>query len=227
MKWVVLAAGAALASASLASAASAGVVYSNGVLDGNTNGWSISFAQAIGDSFVLASDTTVTGVNFGVWSATGATMSTIDWGITSTPNVVALNGTAAVTSGAVTDTSQGFVGGPFYDIRTDSFSTGGLFLTAGTYYLWLQNASPPGDIGFYWDMNNGPSVAYWSPGAGIVNPLDGQNRPGTNSDFFQILDGGASGAPEPAAWAMMLVGFGGLGAAMRLRRKALGAALTA
>jgi len=32
---------------------------------------------------------------------------------------------------------------------------------------------------------------------------------------------GVAGAPEPAAWAMMLLGFGGLGAAMRQRRKAV------
>jgi PEP-CTERM motif len=33
---------------------------------------------------------------------------------------------------------------------------------------------------------------------------------------------GTGGVPEPATWAMMLVGFGGLGAAMRSRRKLAG-----
>ena len=33
------------------------------------------------------------------------------------------------------------------------------------------------------------------------------------------LSGTAAAVPEPATWAMMLVGFGGLGAAMRSRRK--------
>jgi hypothetical protein len=33
--------------------------------------------------------------------------------------------------------------------------------------------------------------------------------------------GGGGGVPEPASWAMMLVGFGGLGAMMRRRRAAL------
>ena len=222
MKWVTLAASAALASACLASTASASVVYSNGALDGNTNGWGISFEQAIGASFTLGSDTTVTGVNFGVWSEAGNTISTVDWGITSNPNAVALNGTASVTSGAVTDTTEGFPGGPVYDIRTDNFSTGGLFLTAGTYYLWLQNAVPEGTLGFYWDMNNGPSTGAYSIAGGPVITLNGVNRPGTNSTFFQILDG-AGGAPEPATWAMMLLGFGGLGAVLRGRRKATAA----
>jgi hypothetical protein len=37
---------------------------------------------------------------------------------------------------------------------------------------------------------------------------------------FTLLQGPTSGVPEPATWAMMLTGFGGLGAAMRKRRRA-------
>jgi hypothetical protein len=38
---------------------------------------------------------------------------------------------------------------------------------------------------------------------------------------------GVAGVPEPASWAMMLLGFGGLGAAMRARRQSRAAAATA
>jgi hypothetical protein len=34
---------------------------------------------------------------------------------------------------------------------------------------------------------------------------------------------GLSGVPEPAAWSMMLIGLGGLGTAMRARRRAMAA----
>jgi hypothetical protein len=33
----------------------------------------------------------------------------------------------------------------------------------------------------------------------------------------------ASGAPEPGAWALMLAGFGGMGAALRASRRKLAA----
>ncbi|HEY0438073.1 MAG TPA: PEPxxWA-CTERM sorting domain-containing protein, partial [Phenylobacterium sp.] len=42
-------------------------------------------------------------------------------------------------------------------------------------------------------------------------------------DGYSVIDNAsfsAGGAPEPAAWAMMLLGFGGLGAALRARRAA-------
>jgi hypothetical protein len=38
-------------------------------------------------------------------------------------------------------------------------------------------------------------------------------------DEITLNGGGASGVPEPAAWALMLVGLGGLGAAARARRR--------
>jgi len=39
----------------------------------------------------------------------------------------------------------------------------------------------------------------------------------------QVNVTGVAGVPEPATWAMMLVGFGGLGAAMRSRRRSVAA----
>jgi hypothetical protein len=40
-----------------------------------------------------------------------------------------------------------------------------------------------------------------------------------NPDGQVTLSGGAGSVPEPAAWALMVLGFGGLGAAMRSRRR--------
>ena len=65
------------------------------------------------------------------------------------------------------------------------------------------------------------------------NSLTGQIGDTSTSYFgFQGLgdEGWAVGSysvPEPATWMMMLVGFGGLGAALRLRRRAAGAAVAA
>jgi hypothetical protein len=47
---------------------------------------------------------------------------------------------------------------------------------------------------------------------------------GSTGNSFELSDIGAPGVPEPATWAIMLMGFGGMGAALRSRRKA---ALTA
>ena len=54
------------------------------------------------------------------------------------------------------------------------------------------------------------------------------NLSSTGGDFSSFMNGqfnwSIAGVPEPATWAMMLVGFGGMGAAMRVRRKSLATA---
>jgi hypothetical protein len=218
MKLTTLFAGAALAAICSGSVAGAAVLYNNGPLNGTIDGAGINGGQAIGDSFTLTSAETVTGVNFGVWTLTGDKMLKVDWGITGDPTAIPDNGTAAVTTGATTPVGGGF------SVGVDSFSIGALHLGPGTYYLWLQNAFIKNGDPLFWDINNGPSAASWAFDGAFNGSLNGAVVPGTNSESFQILGGAA---PEPATWAMMLAGFGGIGAAIRRGRKARGAALTA
>jgi hypothetical protein len=100
-------------------------------------------------------------------------------------------------------------------------------------------------ISFNWgslDTYNTLTI-HWSGGNVIPNPADGnQTQPGTNGLFFasvgagesisgltfassqnsfEIDDISGSAVPEPATWAMMLLGFGAIGWQMRRRRAPL------
>ncbi len=74
------------------------------------------------------------------------------------------------------------------------------------------------------DLTNGGAFAGWTlqPGA-TFSPLVESMSGGSifmnwqsSSDIGQAT---VAGVPEPTTWAMMLIGLGGLGAAMRSRRK--------
>lgn len=203
-------AAAVLASASAASAAN--VVYDNGPLNGTIDAFTINFGFQVSDSFTLTSAATVTGVNFGVWSSSGDEITSVDWGIATEPATYTDTATATVTSGPTT------VNGDGYNVGIDSFSLPNVPLAAGTYYLVLQNAVVGSGDPIYWDENNGPSTASEDELGNLAN----YDVPGTTgSESFQIL--GLSGVPEPGAWALMLVGFGVMGAALRARRGAAAA----
>lgn len=80
----------------------------------------------------------------------------------------------------------------------------------GLIFAIGPNAPQAGKDALYtvWDNGGGSFQTFFT---GTVS---------AGSDHFYGYGTAAAGAvPEPAAWAMMLVGFGGLGAAMRQRRK--------
>lgn len=57
----------------------------------------------------------------------------------------------------------------------------------------------------------------------FIDPMISLNLPGLDPKDFTLsispnLTSGAGGVPEPAAWALMLLGFGGIGASLRRRR---------
>jgi hypothetical protein len=104
---------------------------------------------------------------------------------------------------------------PFYDepaVVTISGITG-VHLNAGHYYL-EADASP----GNTWDVWNWNTV---SSGGLILSSSYGAIS-GPPLGAFDVL--GTSAVPEPAAWTVMLLGFGVLGLALRARRRAAAAA---
>ena len=61
---------------------------------------------------------------------------------------------------------------------------------------------------------------YGAPGTTLVSFEDLLNGPFTYNDLSFSFSGTTAGAvPEPETWAMMILGLGGVGAAMRVRRR--------
>jgi hypothetical protein len=216
----------------LGQAAQAQSLYQNGSMISTLSGWSISNGDAVSNSFVLGSDATVGGIEFGalLWGfdTDHTTYSTIDWAITTsasdfsfgTNSATLATGTANVTGGTQTAVADpyGDPGNVFW-VSTNSFSLPAVSLTAGTYYLVLRNAVVSNGASVQWLENNGASTARVSYGTAHDIPF--YIGGGSHSEYFQVFAASAETAsvPEPASWALMLGGFGLVGGAMRSRRK--------
>jgi hypothetical protein len=81
----------------------------------------------------------------------------------------------------------------------------------------IPNASDPADASLVICSQPGFSCGDFTGNVTVF--ASGYALAGTDSVFFATDEAVTSGVPEPATWAMMLVGFGGLGAAMRTRRR--------
>jgi hypothetical protein len=81
----------------------------------------------------------------------------------------------------------------------------------------IPNASEPADASLVICSQPGFSCGNFTGNETVY--ASGYALADTSSIFFATTETVNSAVPEPATWAMMLVGFGGLGAAMRTRRK--------
>ena len=183
----------------------------------SSNGaFTINQGLEVADSFTLASNSTLTGVNLIAWLSPSDTMTNVDWLITTSAfgGTTEGSGTASVT-GSYLKTVQN--GG--YDLDQVSFSLPDLSLTAGTYYLQLQNAVTGDGHTVYWDDSNGLSDAVGAGDGASPSDLNGVvNTVGTNSETFQIIgNADASVTPEPSSF--LLLGSGLLGLAGLVKRK--------
>jgi len=116
----------------------------------------------------------------------------------------------ALTNWTITTTPGSTLGGTTYDPSGPAFTVGNAVFYFGANgifdpYLRLSTASGLTDAG------------------GTVALLAGSSWECTNCGTFRLVTGGslsasAAGVPEPAAWAMMVVGFGAIGFAARRRQ---------
>ena len=131
-------------------------IYDNGPTNGNTDAWTINFGFIVSDSFnVMSTNATVTGMSFAAWLDLGDTLSSAEVSITSSEN-----GGTSYFDQIVDFTQSGCIGNEYgYNVCTETASFNGPTLTAGTYWLNLQNASSAAGDPVYWDENSGPSQA--------------------------------------------------------------------
>ena len=196
----------------------ADILYSNGPANDNYTAWPLGGNYVTANSFTLSQSSTVSGVDFNAWLYPGDTLSTIDYAIIEATNVTDPNfpfdGTI-LSSGTVSPTDTFLESNLYlYGIYDEGFFISGLNLSAGTYYLELSNAVTPNGDESFWDIKNGPSVAY-SLSNGNLNDAGG--NPGSNSMTFEIDGTTTSVTPEPSSF--LLLGSGVLGLAGLVKRK--------
>ncbi len=187
-------------------------LYDNGPVNGETSAWQINFGFAVSDEAKVAniSRSNVKN-NIVVWVEPNETPTLIGWGLGTTPfSTNIASGTSPVTI------TNSFVNQFGYDVDTVSFSMGTLSLSAGNYWVTLENATTADGAPVYWDENSG--VGCTSPGC----PSQAQeNGVGTiPSETFTLEGSPAGSTPEPNTLALLGSGFVGLAAFLRCKSRA-------
>lgn len=181
-------------------------LYDNGPGDGQDTAWTINFGFAVSDTFTLNTNATVNGLAFVAWMFPDETVVEGEVAITSSE----FGGTSYFDNNVNFTQSSCFTNGGGFNVCTETAVFSNVNLTAGTYWLTLDNViTTAPDDPVYWDQNSGPSLA-------------SQSSVGTiPSESFTIIGGigtGTSGTtPEPGS--LMLFGTGCLAVVGALRRK--------
>ncbi len=186
--------------------------YDNGSANTSDNGAPISGAGNFVTDSAAVVNTSRSNVknNFTIWVEPGDTPTSISWLFGTTP----FSGNVASGTSPLT-VSNSFTNEFGYQVDSVSFSMGTLNLTAGNYWITLENATTAEGGPVYWDENSG--VGCTSPGC----PSQAQESGiGTIPSETFTLEGTPAGTtPEPNTLALLGSGFVGLAAFLRSRSR--------
>ena len=227
----LLLAGAAMVAVGLAGVANAGTAYSN-PYDGSSIGdcsWSTTCAASVGrgddfagQEFTLTSAAVITGAAFEeVPGFSSGAVTDVNWGFALADGVGGLPGTIL---SAGTDVVSGYGTGGNGSIE-GFFNVGPQALGPGTYYFVLQGVSAQfaeylaEGVATSGAVNSQDGGVTWTGGGYPCLP-SGACEPSIAVSLFTA--GGT--VPEPATWALMLLGVGAVGGAARRRARSVATA---
>ncbi len=230
----------AVAATLLAGTAQAAILFDNGPVVDSANlsilptgstglGYTSSAAFRLADNFTVSGPSwNVESISFyayqtnaGVFTFTGATWSIIAGTNVNSGTVIA-SGTTAVSNGGlvgyrVTPATLTNTARAIYRITADmpdfSLSAGNYFLTWALAGTSTSGPFVPPVIG-----SLGSGNALQGPTSGTFTGLTDAGS-GLTLDLPFTINGSVAAVPEPASWAMMLIGFGGVAGALRARRR--------
>ena len=197
--------------------ASAQVLYDNGPINGNEDGWTINFGYIVSDTFTLTNNSTMTGFAFGTRQFPGDNLISVDWSVTSGENSGTLYGSGTASGSQITDK---YLSTNDFGYYVNLITVTGLDvnLTGGTtYWLTLQNAMVPSGDPVFWDENSGVGCGGDNGKGGGCPSLASENTLGTIPSEDFTINGGSGTTPEPSSF--ILIGSGVIGVAGVLRRK--------
>lgn len=204
--------------------------------------WSFSGGSFVGDSFTLggAAGTiyTIDALRTWVIARDGVPLSaTLYTGIGANANLTATSSAASFTSvtyagGASYET----VGGLIRSLYQIDFTGLNIVAAAGTTISFGVDGVNQGGYAFFNHASN--AALSGSPQSGADNVMSEYLHDGTGATYVGVFNSNGNGwdkssdinvqvfadvaaVPEPATWAMMIVGFGAVGGAMRRRKVAV------